>query len=83
MRGGKPTGATRRTSASPRFEIDSTWLRRGALALAVIAFIVVLAKASILMFSGGGKRLERHERAAQEQTASQPASQPAPPAASR
>jgi hypothetical protein len=82
MRGAKPRGDTRRASDVPRFEIDSTWLRRGALALAVIAFIVVLAKASILMFSGGGKRLERHERAAQEQ-ASQPATQPEPPAASR
>ena len=81
MRGAKPRGDTRRASDAPRFEIDSTWLRRGALALAVIAFIVVLAKASILMFSGGGKRLERHERAAQE--ASQPAAQPEPPAASR
>ena len=69
MRGGKPAGATRRASESRRFEIDSIWLRRGALALAVIAFIVVLGKASIMMFSGGGKRLERHERATQEQSA--------------
>jgi len=62
----------------PRFEIDSTWLRRGALALAVIAFIVVLAKASMMMFAGGGKRLERQERAAQEHTAPRPAKPDAP-----
>ena len=68
----------KRKDAGPRFEIDSTWLRRGALALAVIAFIVVLAKASMMMFSGGGKRLERHERATQEESTSQRSSQPAP-----
>jgi hypothetical protein len=79
MRGAKPAGATRRKSASPRFEIDSIWLRRGALVLAVIAFIVVLAKASIMMFSGGNKRLERHERASEAQESAQPAK----PAASR
>jgi len=69
----------RRKDGAPRFEIDSTWLRRGALVLAVIALIVVLAKASVMMFSVGGKRLERHERATQEQAAPQPAA----PAASR
>ena len=61
-----------RYAASPRFEIDSTWLRRVALVLAVIGFIAVLAKASMMMFSGGGKRLERHERATQEETRPQP-----------
>ena len=69
----------RREDGAPRFEIDSTWLRRGALALAVIALVVVLAKASVMMFSVGGKRLERHERATQEQAAPQPAT----PAAAR
>ena len=69
----------RREAGVPRFEIDSTWLRRGALVLAVIAFIVVLAKASMMMFSGGGKRLERHERATQEQAAPQPARPAASP----
>ena len=68
----------KRKDDAPRFELDSTWLRRGALALAVIAFIVVLAKASMIMFSGGGKRLERHERATQEQTAPAPAAPAAP-----
>jgi hypothetical protein len=67
----------KRESDAPRFEIDSTWLRRGALALAVIAFIVVLAKASMMMFSGGGKRLERYERATEEQSSPRPA-RPAP-----
>ena len=68
----------KREAGAPRFEIDSTWLRRAALVLAVIAFIVVLAKASMMMFSGGGKRLERHERATQEQSGPQPASPAAP-----
>ena len=63
----------------PRFELDPIWLRRGALALAVIAFIVVLAKASIMMFSSGGnKRLERQERATQEPASAEPAKPSAP-----
>ena len=71
-----PRGTKR--PGGPRFELDPIWLRRGALALAVIAFIVVLAKASIMMFSGGNKRLERQERAAQEPASAEPAKPSAP-----
>ena len=65
-----PAKATR---TSPRFEIDRTWVWRGCLALAVIGFVLVLAKASMMLFSSGNKRLERHERASEQQSASQPA----------
>ena len=78
MRRSEKPREVKRAVAGPRFEIDSIWLRRGALALAVIAFIVVLAKASIMMFSGGNKRLERHERATDERKSAQPARPAAP-----
>ena len=48
-----------------RFEIDRTWLARGAIAILVVAFIVILAKASMMAADRGGHRLERHERAAE------------------
>jgi hypothetical protein len=58
---------------APRFEFERSWLWRGGLAIAIIAFILVLAKASTLLFGSGQKRLERHERATEQPAASQPA----------
>lgn len=66
---------------SPRFEIGRSWLWRGGLALVVIAFILVLAKASMMLFGSGNKRLERYERASEQPAATQPALpvKPSPP----
>jgi len=72
MRRADRPSATKSSRASPRFDIDRTWLWRGCLALAVIGFILVLAKASMMLFSIGNKRLERHERASERPAATQP-----------
>ena len=57
---------------APRLEFERSWLWRGGLVVAIIAFVLVLAKASTLLFGSGQKRLERHERATEQPTASQP-----------
>ncbi len=51
--------------APSRFEVDRSWLARGALAIAVVAFVAILAKMSMMTFDRGGQRLERQERAAE------------------
>jgi len=58
---------------APRLEFERSWLWRGGLVVAIIAFILVLTKASTILFGSGNKRLERHERAAEQPTATQPA----------
>lgn len=55
---------------APRFELDRTWLLRGGLVLVGIAFILLLTKASMMLFGSGNQRIERYERAA-EPTATQ------------
>ena len=58
---------------APRLEFERSWLWRGGLVVAIIAFIVVLTKASTMLFGSGNKRLERHERASEQPAATQPA----------
>jgi hypothetical protein len=58
--------------AVPRFEIDRAWLWRGLLALAVVGFILVLAKVSLMLFGSGSTRLERQERAIEQPAPTQP-----------
>lgn len=79
MRRADSTTPAKAIRTSPRFEIDRTWIWRGCLALAVIGFILLLAKASIILFGSGNKRLERHEQASEQQSASQPALPAKPP----
>jgi hypothetical protein len=66
---------------SPRFEIDRAWLWRGFLVLAVVGFILVVAKALMMMVGSGNMRLEEHDRAIDRPAATQPAS-PAKPSPS-
>lgn len=81
MRRVDSTKRVKASRSSPRFEIDRAWIWRGCLALAVIGFIVVLTKASMMLFGSGNQRMERHERASEQQSASSPASPAKPPAA--
>ncbi|HVF65275.1 MAG TPA: hypothetical protein VNE58_14885 [Casimicrobiaceae bacterium] len=55
----------------PRFDIDRAWLWRGGLAIALVAFIVIVAKVSLMAFSSGNQRLERHERGSEAAPAAQ------------
>lgn len=80
MRRADSTTPAKAIRTSPRFEIDRTWILRACLVLAVIGFILVLAKASMLLFDNGNKRLERHERASEQRSASQPGLPAKPPA---
>jgi hypothetical protein len=79
MRRADAPTAVKSSRASPRFEIDRTWLWRGCLALAVIGFIVLIAKASMMLFGSGSKRLERQERASEQPSATQPAARATSP----
>ena len=47
----------------PRFEVDRSWLLRGALIVLVIGFVLLLAKVSMMAFGGSKGRLDRHEQA--------------------
>ena len=82
MRRVEPPPAAKPARDSPRFEIDRTWLLRGCLALAIIGFILVLTKASTMLFGSGNQRLERHERAS-EQSAATKSVLPAKPSVPR
>jgi hypothetical protein len=79
MRRADSPPATKSARTSPRFDIDRTWLLRGCLALAVIGFILVLAKVSMTLFGSGSKRLERHERASEQPIATRSVSPAKPP----
>jgi hypothetical protein len=72
MRRADAPPAVKSSRAPPRFEIDRTWLWRGCLALAVIGFILLIAKASMMLFGSGNKRLERQEHATEQPTSTQP-----------
>jgi hypothetical protein len=67
----EPLRAAKASRASPRFAIDRVWLLRGGLALAVVGFILVLAKVSLMLFGTGNTRLERYERASEQRAAMQ------------
>lgn len=56
----------RRSSArkGQRPEFDRTWLGRAALAVIVAIALVLVARVSMLAFSGGSKRIERFEQSA-------------------
>jgi hypothetical protein len=81
MRRAKLPPPAKTPPAAPRFEIDRAWLWRGFLVLAVVGFILVLAKASMMLFGSGNTRLDRHERAIERPAATQPATpaKPSPP----
>lgn len=81
MRRADPPPAAASSRPTPRFEIDRSWLWRGALVLVIVGFLVVLTKASSILYGSGNKRLERYEREAERPAATRPASPP--PAASR
>jgi hypothetical protein len=56
-----------RRGAPPRGrrpELDRTWLGRIALAVIVAAVLALVARVSMMAFSGGGTRTERYERSA-------------------
>ena len=82
MRRVEPPPAAKPSRDSSRFEIDRAWLLRGCLALAIIGFVLVFAKASTMLFGSGNKRLEQHERASEQSAATKPVL-PAKPAAPR
>ena len=75
----RPAPAKPRRDA-PRLGFERSWLWRGGLAIAIIAFIVVLTKASTMLFGSAQKRLERHERASEQPAAAQPAAASKDPA---
>ena len=63
MRRAEPRRVVRRaTPHPPRFELDRSWLLRGILAAVVIAFLLLVTKASMMAFGNGHQRMERHER---------------------
>ena len=64
--------------ARARFEIDRAWWWRGALVVVIIGFLLVLTKASTMLFGSGNKRVERQERATERPAAAQPATPPKP-----
>jgi hypothetical protein len=45
----------------PRFEIDRTWLLRGAVAVLAVLLLLLIAKVSMMAFGGVAKRLDRHD----------------------
>jgi hypothetical protein len=56
-----------------RRELDRTWLGRIALAVIVAVSLALVARVSMMAFSGSGKRMERFEHGvAQEAGASLP-----------
>ena len=64
--------------ANARFEIDRAWWWRGALVVVIVGFLLVLTKASTMLFGSGNKRVERQERATEQQAGEQPATPPKP-----
>ena len=81
MRRAESSPGAKAPRTSPRFQIDRAWLWRGFLVLAVIAFILVVAKALMMMVGTGNKRLEQQDRAIERPAATQPAApaKPSPP----
>jgi hypothetical protein len=78
----EPPSRDRAKHAATRIELDRRWIGRALAAILLVAFLLLVAKVSLIAFGGAARRLDRYDPG--HRTADEAApGRVTPPAASR